>query len=369
MKVVSVVGARPNYMKVAPLVKRLRATPGVDSILVHTGQHYDSLMSDRFFMDLDLPEPDINLGIGPGTHAQQTAKALVGCEKLLQEHRPDWVIVVGDVNSTVACALAAAKLQIRIAHVEAGLRSFDRRMPEEVNRVLTDHLARLLFTHSEEADGNLIREGIPVTRICNVGNVMIDALLSSLERASQSTILEDLGVRTKSYALMTLHRPENVDRPETLLDILDAVSDVQELLPVIFPVHPRTQRCLEGIGPQRGTEFSSRFRRIDPLGYLDFLQLMRYASFVLTDSGGVQEETTFLGVPCITLRETTERPVTVRLGTNEVVGTNRERIRVACEKALSREGAPASIPPLWDGHTADRIVEMLLKAPLTEGDP
>lgn len=361
LHVLHVVGARPNFPKVAPIMRVMARQPAVfRQTLVHTGQHYDQQMSQVFFRDLQLPQPDVFLGIGAGTHAQQTARIMLAFEEVLQHRRPDLVIVVGDVNSTLACALVCAKLGVRLAHVEAGLRAGDRTMPEEINRVLTDQLADLLFTPSPDADANLLREGIPAERIHCVGNVMIDSLQQALPLAAQRPILAQLALQPHAYGLVTLHRPANVDDPAVLQRLLTALEQIGRELPLIFPVHPRTrQRLAEVIAPSAG------LRLIDPLGYLDCLQLTRHARLVLTDSGGLQEESSVLGVPCLTLRSTTERPITVTHGTNRVVGTQPDAILAAAADVLSRPlPAPARIPG-WDGHAAERVVEVLLRERIT----
>ena len=364
LKVLSVVGARPNFMKVAPIVEAMkRRKAEFAPLVVHTGQHYDAQMSDAFFRDLGLPRPDVYLGVGSGSHAVQTAAVLQKFEPVLLEEKPDWVLVVGDVNSTLACALCCAKLNIKVAHVEAGLRSRDRTMPEEINRLLTDQLADLLLTPSVDADENLLAEGIPRARIRFVGNVMIDSLFSQLQRAGASTVREDLSVEGKDYAALTLHRPSNVDDPATFSCILDALTKISKRLPVIFPVHPRTRARLTEFGFTDLVEGTKNLRLIEPLGYLDFLRLYSGARLVLTDSGGIQEETTALGIPCLTLRENTERPITVSMGTNLIVGTDTERITQAALNALDAptDKGQARIPPLWDGRTADRILDALLE--------
>lgn len=364
LKVINVVGARPNFMKVAPVVEAMeRRGSEFAPLVVHTGQHYDALMSDAFFKDLGLPRPDVYLGVGSGSHAQQTAAVMQLFEPVVLEHKPDWVLVVGDVNSTLACALVCSKLGIRVAHVEAGLRSRDRSMPEEINRILTDQLADLLLTPSADADVNLLAEGIPAGRIRLVGNVMIDSLLKHLAVAESSRVREEFGVEEREYAVVTLHRPSNVDDAETLRRILSALERVGERLPVIFPAHPRTQKNLSEFRLSEALNASGRVRVVEPLGYMDFLRLYSGARLVLTDSGGIQEETTALGIPCLTLRENTERPVTVELGTNRVVGTDDARIVAEAEAALerARTGEPPRVPPLWDGRTAERILDALLE--------
>jgi UDP-N-acetylglucosamine 2-epimerase (non-hydrolysing) len=332
-------------------------------LVVHTGQHYDERMSDAFFEDLGLPRPDVHLGVGSGSHARQTAAVMQLFEPVVERERPDWVLVVGDVNSTLACALVCAKMNVRVAHVEAGLRSRDRTMPEEVNRLLTDQLADLLLTPSEDADSNLLAEGIPAERIRLVGNVMIDSLLKHLEVSKRSRVRERLGVEGADYAVVTLHRPSNVDDPPKLARILSALERLGERLAVVFPAHPRTLKNLSAFGLLEGLRARGRVRLVEPLGYVDFLRLYSGARLVLTDSGGIQEETTALGIPCLTLRENTERPVTVELGTNRVVGTDEGRIVAEAFAALERQaaGARPRVPPLWDGHTAERILDALVE--------
>jgi UDP-N-acetylglucosamine 2-epimerase (non-hydrolysing) len=364
LKVLNVVGARPNFMKVAPIVEAMkRRAREFAPLVVHTGQHYDAQMSDAFFRDLGLPEPDVYLGVGSGSHAVQTAAVMQAFEPVLLEVKPDWVLVVGDVNSTLACALCCAKLNVRVAHVEAGLRSRDRTMPEEINRLLTDQVADLLLTPSKDADENLLAEGIPHERIRFVGNVMIDSLFGQLRRAEESTVREVLGVKDKDYAALTLHRPSNVDDPATFARILDALEQIGHRLPIIFPAHPRTRARLREFGFAERIERTKSLRLIEPLGYLDFLRLYSGARMVLTDSGGIQEETTALGIPCLTLRENTERPITVEMGTNAVVGTDTEKITSAAMAALDTptDKREARIPPLWDGRTAERILDALLQ--------
>ena len=355
MKILHVVGARPNFMKVAPILAQLRKRPGVSQVLVHTGQHYDAKMSDVFFQDLGMPDPDVHLGVGSGTHAQQTAKVMVEIEPVLLRERPEVVVVAGDVNSTIAVALTAAKLGIRIAHVEAGLRSRDWSMPEEVNRVLTDRLSHLLFTPSRDGDENLAQEGIAADRVHFVGNVMIDSLQAALPRARESRIHQQLDVHKGGYALATLHRPSNVDEPAALQRLLSALSEVSARIPVIFPIHPRTRARLPDVFEARG------LRLIEPLGYLDFLALIDGARLVMTDSGGIQEETTALGIPCLTLRENTERPVTVIEGTNQLVGTDPARVIPAAHAVLEGRAKKGRIPELWDGKAAERVAEILVR--------
>jgi UDP-N-acetylglucosamine 2-epimerase (non-hydrolysing) len=363
LKVINVVGARPNFMKVAPIVEAMkRREREFTPLVVHTGQHYDAAMSDAFFRDLDLPQPDVYLGVGSATHAAQTAAVMERFEPVVLQEKPDWVLVVGDVNSTLACALVCAKLGVRVAHVEAGLRSRDRSMPEEINRLLTDQIADLLFTPSADADENLRGEGIPEERIRLVGNVMIDSLYKHLERSRQSRIKEQLELADQSYAVLTLHRPANVDDDAAFRRILEALERISKQLPIVFPVHPRTRKTIAHLGLDERVEKIRKLRLIDPLGYLDFLSLYSGARLVLTDSGGIQEETSVLGIPCLTLRENTERPVTVTMGTNKIVGTDPEKIVAAALAALDEPIKPNISIPLWDGHTAERIVAALGEA-------
>ncbi len=358
VKVLNVVGARPNFMKMAPIIAEIgRRGDQISQVLVHTGQHYDEAMSASFFRDLGMPAPDINLEVGSGSHAEQTARVMLAFEKVLIEERPDWVVVVGDVNSTIACALVASKLGVRVAHVEAGLRSFDRSMPEEINRLLTDQLADLLLTPSPDGDANLLREGITRDRIVRVGNVMIDTLFGQLERARGLTILDDLNLRPGQFAVLTLHRPSNVDQRQSLAGIFGALGEIARELTVVFPAHPRTQARVRefGIEPPAGV------RMMQPLGYLEFLRLWSQSRMVLTDSGGLQEETTALGIPCLTLRENTERPITIEQGSNRLVGLDPARIVEAARDVLrTGQHAGARVPDLWDGRAAVRIVDALL---------
>ncbi len=355
MEVLHVVGARPNFMKIAPVMRALRGR-GVRQRLIHTGQHYDARMSDAFFADLRLPEPDAHLGGGAGTHAEQTARVMLAFERALTTGpRPDLVLVPGDVNSTLAAALVAVKLGLRVAHLEAGLRSFDRSMPEEHNRVLTDHLADLLLTPSADADENLLREGLARARIARVGNVMIDTLLENLPAARARRVAEKLGI-ADPYAVVTLHRPSNVDGVSALARLVGALVEIAALVPVVFPVHPRTRARLNH--PRLGGA-AAALRLCEPLGYLDFLSLASGARLVLTDSGGLQEETTALGIPCLTLRESTERPITVTEGTNTVVGTAPERIVTEARRALAGQGKTGRRPELWDGRAAERVAEAI----------
>jgi UDP-N-acetylglucosamine 2-epimerase (non-hydrolysing) len=370
MKIILVAGARPNFMKIAPLMAAFGERPEITPVLVHTGQHYDSAMSDLFFRELGIPMPDVNLGVGSASHAVQTAEIMRAFEPVVVKEKPDAVLVVGDVNSTIACGLVAVKLGIRLIHVEAGLRSFDRTMPEEINRILTDAISDLLFCSERSGVENLRREGISEEKIFMVGNVMIDTLLRNREKAEGSPILTDLDLNGgRPYAVVTLHRPSNVDDPVVLGRIMTALTDIAREMPVIFPVHPRTRVQLENgckVLPfpnwAKGCAPPSSLKLIDPLGYLDFLKLMAHARVVLTDSGGIQEETTILGTPCLTIRENTERPVTVEMGTNRLVGSDPERILAAYrELQKGRIKGPGAIsPPLWDGGAARRIAEIVL---------
>jgi UDP-N-acetylglucosamine 2-epimerase (non-hydrolysing) len=358
LRVMHVVGARPNYMKTAPIMARMRAFAGqIDQVLVHTGQHYDGNMSGVFFEELGLGTPDEFLGVGSGTHAEQTAHVMLSLDPVVVRYRPDWLMVVGDVNSTLACALVAAKRGVRVAHVEAGLRSRDRTMPEELNRLLTDQLADLLLTPSRDANENLLRENIPPSRIEFVGNVMIDTLVQMLPAARQRTILADLKLAPRKYCAVTLHRPFNVDHLPTLREILQTLGEIAESVPVVFAAHPRTRKRID----EAGLDLSdSRIHLLEPLGYLDCLALTDSARFVLTDSGGLQEETTYLGVPCLTLRPNTERPVTITEGTNRLVESTRSALLRAVDEVLSEDRIEAKRPELWDGNAAERIVNAVL---------
>jgi UDP-N-acetylglucosamine 2-epimerase (non-hydrolysing) len=362
MKMIVVAGARPNFMKVAPLMEAFRQRrpqrPDLQVLLVHTGQHYDPKMSDYFFEDLHIPEPDINLGVGSGSHAQQTARVMVAFEEVCIQQRPDWVIVVGDVNSTLACSITAKKLGIRVAHIEAGLRSRDMSMPEEINRLCTDVIADLLFTTDTLAGENLRREGVGEEKIRFVGNTMIDTLLRHLERAA--SIPRPDGLRDGEFAVLTLHRPGNVDDREVLAGIVGAIADISQKLPVVFPAHPRTLARLNEFGLMEQLRRNGSIRLIDPLSYLPFISLVMHCRMVLTDSGGIQEETTVLGIPCITMRPNTERPITCEVGTNILVGTDPACIRSAALSVLAGDRRPSSVPEKWDGHAAGRIVDALL---------
>ena len=353
-------------MKIAPIVKVLSQTKGVVRTLVHTGQHYDERMSQLFFSELSIPEPDLNLGVGSGSHAQQTGEIMKRFEPVCLEQRPDWVMVVGDVNSTLACALVASKLGIKVAHVEAGLRSFDRAMPEEVNRVLTDAISDALFVTEPSGVENLRREGIDSAKIHLVGNVMIDTLLRCRARAEASEILLDLGLQPKKYAVLTLHRPSNVDRREVFAGILDALETISHDMPVVFPIHPRSRNNLQATGLDERVARTEGLRLVDPLGYLDFLKLMADAAIALTDSGGIQEETTVLGIPCLTLRDNTERPITIAEGTNRLTGSSTAGILSGYREVFSGAPRGARAPHLWDGHAAERIVAALMETAIAE---
>jgi UDP-N-acetylglucosamine 2-epimerase (non-hydrolysing) len=357
-KVLHIVGARPNFMKVAPIHKAIAQRGQLTQILVHTGQHYDVKMSDVFFTDLGMAAPDVYLGVGSGSHAEQTARIMIELEKIFLREKPDLVSVVGDVNSTVAGALVASKMGIRISHVEAGLRSFDRTMPEEINRIVTDRISDLLLTPSPDADANLLKEGVDPSFIHFVGNVMIDTLLASKARAEKLTTLKDLGLTAGNYAVCTLHRASNVDDPKVLSGLLSALAHVAARLPILFPVHPRTRKMLADQGLSGMLERAPNLRLVEPMGYLEFLALTSQARLILTDSGGLQEESTALGVPCLTLRENTERPITVEQGTNLVVGTDPVRISQEADRILNGQGKQGRVPELWDGRSAERIAQL-----------
>ena len=356
VKVLHVVGARPNFMKAAPVYEALSAI-GTDQVVVHTGQHYDALMSDVFFSALEMPTPDVSLNVGSGSHAQQTSAIMSRFEPVVESHQPDLVLVYGDVNSTLAATLVCSKIGIRVGHVEAGLRSFDRSMPEEINRVITDQLADLLFTPSVDGNENLSREGVCADRVFLVGNVMIDTLIRFLPRADELYPALQPLLGNGNFGLVTLHRPSNVDLEVNFMPILETLEELCDRLMLVFPVHPRTRNKwhsrLEACHPN--------LRIIDPLGYLEFLALQKRAKVVITDSGGIQEETTYLGTPCLTLRENTERPVTITMGTNVLVGRDFGRLKSEFEKALDSDPGKRCIPPLWDGHAAERIAQIVCK--------
>jgi len=355
--IVHVIGARPNYMKIAPLMEALRAGSAFRQVLVNTGQHYDDMMARAFVRDLALPTPDHDLGVGSASHAVQTARVMIEFEKVCLTDRPDLVVVVGDVNSTVAASLVAAKLLIPVAHVEAGLRSRDRTMPEEINRIVTDRLSDLLLTPSADANENLRAEGVPDEKIHLVGNIMIDSLLRHLPMATLDRVRDRIPVAERGYAVLTLHRPSNVDDADVFKRILAAIRVIAESVPVVFPVHPRTRQRMQEFGVN-GT--LANVILTDPLGYIDFLSLTSHARLVLTDSGGLQEESTALGIPCLTLRENTERPITVSHGTNQIVGTSTDAILAGFRRSLSPV-APNARPDLWDGRTAERITRVLCR--------
>ncbi|MGA9471469.1 MAG: UDP-N-acetylglucosamine 2-epimerase (non-hydrolyzing) [Terriglobales bacterium] len=352
MNIFHIVGARPNFMKVAPVLRALKHHDKVVQTLIHTGQHYDVKMSDVFFEQLDIPAPDINLAVGSGTHAKQTAEIMVRFEPVVVERKPDLVLVFGDVNSTVAATLVCAKLGFRVGHVEAGLRSFDRTMPEEINRLVTDQLADMLFTPSEDGDENLRKEGIASEKIFRVGNVMIDSLVRLL-RAARKINHDNLPDR---YALVTLHRPANVDDSATLKGILESLLEVNRDLKVVFPAHPRTRQRIAEFGLSSG-----QLQVLDPLPYIDFLALQTRATVVITDSGGIQEETTYLGIPCLTVRENTERPITISMGTNVLVGRDRAKLSAELSKVLEGRAKKGTVPPLWDGKTGERIADVITR--------
>jgi len=367
MKIVLIVGARPNFMKIAPLIRAiekhnssLKKGKHIDSFLVHTGQHYDYQMSETFFEELKLPQPDIHLGIGSGTHAEQTGKTMIEIEKVLLNERPDLSIVVGDVNATLAGALAAAKLHIPVAHIEAGVRSNDKTMPEEINRLLTDHISDYLFTTSKYDDNNLRNEGISADKIFRAGNIMVDSLLYSKKIAQSSDILSQLGLERDGYALLTLHRPGNVDDKKSLTSIFTAIGDISQKIPVVFPVHPRTRRNIDAFGLERiCNKASNHLILTEPVGYLSFLNLEMNAKMVITDSGGVQVETTILGIPCLTLLDSPVWPVTHEQGTNILVGSDYRKLKEEFVKILSGKSKKGSIPELWDGKTAERIMDTI----------
>lgn len=360
IKIVCVCGARPNFMKIAPLMHAFGRHGDFQTLLVHTGQHYDHKMSQLFFEELGIPRPDINLEVGSGSHAVQTAETMKRFEPVVLEFRPDYVLVVGDVNSTIACGLVAVKLGIQLIHVEAGLRSFDRTMPEEINRILTDSISDLLFVTEPSAVENLRREGVDQKRIHFVGNVMIDTLLANRDKAEQSPIRRQLGIEARPYGVVTLHRPSNVDDPAALEAILEAFVEIQKDIALVFPLHPRTRKNLEGTPAGRRMESLKNLIVVEPLGYLDFLCLMSHATVVITDSGGIQEETTILGVPCMTLRENTERPVTITDGTNRLVPlTTKDILQHFRAIQRDRQSISGKQPKLWDGNAAERIVSVL----------
>jgi UDP-N-acetylglucosamine 2-epimerase (non-hydrolysing) len=366
MKILNIVGARPNFMKIAPLMREMRRHREITPMLVHTGQHYDVGMAGQFFKDLDIAPPDVSLEVGSGTHAFQTAEVMKRLEPILEREQPDVVLVVGDVNSTLAAAITAAKLRIRVAHVEAGLRSFDRSMPEEINRILTDAISDYLFVSEESGMRNLCAEGVAPEKMHLVGNVMIDSLEASRRLWTSSPVLEQMQLRKGQYGVVTLHRPANVDDIPTLQGLLTALLAVARRCQLIFPIHPRTKKGIESLPELRSKLYfgappapPSTIHCVDPLGYLDFMALVSSARMVLTDSGGIQEETTVLGVPCLTLRENTERPVTVTHGTNRIIGASPTKIIAEADNILGAPVPNIAPPPLWDGHASERIVRTL----------
>ncbi len=364
MKIISVVGARPNFMKVAPIhkafekYKKKNSNEEFTHLICHTGQHYDEKMSKVFFDDLELPRPDFYLGIGSGSHAEQTAGVMLAFEKILLVEKPDMIIVVGDVNSTIACSLVASKLGIKVAHVEAGLRSFDRSMPEEINRLLTDAISDFLFVTEKSGMQNLQNEGVDKQKVFFTGNVMIDSLVNYLDKADQSDILSDYNVEKGEYILVTLHRPANVDSPDFLKRVFVSLNSYAENVKIVFPVHPRTRQNIKQHGIDE--EISSNIIMTEPIGYIDFLSLVKNAKLIVTDSGGIQEESTYLGVQCITVRNNTERPVTVEVGTNHLIGTDWYDVDASVMKILSGITKKGKIPELWDGKAAERIVDIIL---------
>lgn len=358
--IVHVVGARPNYMKIAPIYRALEADGRPHQTLVHTGQHYSPEMSTHFFDELGMPRPDVNLNVGSGSHAEQTGRIMQAFEPVLLERQPDLVIVVGDVNSTIACALDAKKLDIAVAHVEAGLRSFDMRMPEEVNRVLTDRISDFLFTTEESGNQNLAAEGFPAERVHFVGNVMIDSLVAHLEKARSRDVLQRLGQQDQGYVLVTIHRPSNVDAEPVLRGLVATLIEASSRRHLLLPLHPRTRNNLERFDLYRQLADTAAITICEPLGYLDFLRCQAGAAAILTDSGGIQEESTYLGVPCITMRENTERPATITQGTNRLIGINHDEVLAALDEALAKTRGDHPVPPLWDGQAAVRIARILL---------
>jgi len=359
MRIVSVVGARPNFIKISPLIEEMAKYPALKNYLVHTGQHYHRTMDRVFFEDLSVPEPDVNLGVGSGTHAYQTAEIMKRIEPVFERERPDLVLVVGDVNSTLAAALTAAKMHKPVAHIEAGLRSFDKKMPEEINRLVTDHLSDFLFVTEEAGVDNLHKEGIPKSKIFLVGNVMIDVLVKNKPRIDKRKILEELGLETSSYGLLTLHRPSNVDEKATLGKCLELLAGITASLPLVFPIHPRTRKRLKEFRLLKKLNEMKRLKICEPLGYLDFVKLMSEARFVLTDSGGIQDEATFLGVPCLTLRTTTEHLASLSVGTNLLVGLEKGKVLQAVRKAVLTPKKEPPRMPYGDGQAAQRILSIL----------
>lgn len=361
MKIACVVGARPNFMKIAPILEEMKAYPNLKPLLIHTGQHYDYTMSQVFFDELDIPKPDVFLNVGSGTHAVQTAKIMIEFDKVIAEHKPDMVLVVGDVNSTLACSLVSSKLWIPIVHVEAGIRSYDRTMPEEINRVLTDVISDYLMTPTEDANKNLAKEGISQEKVILVGDVMIDTLIKYKDKAisASSGIMQELGLEKASYVIMTLHRPSNVDIKENFAGILEALWEIQKHIKIVFPIHPRTKNRISKFGFSDKVSQMKNLIILEPLGYLKFMGLMINSKFALTDSGGMQTESTVINIPCLTMRENTERPETIREGTNTLVGNDTQTIISESMKILEGKGKKGTYPKIWDGHTARRIAEII----------
>ncbi len=361
MKIINIVGARPNFIKIAPIMRQMRKSSIIEPILLHTGQHYDIEMSKRFFQELNIPSPDISLEVGSDSHAKQVARIMERFDDVCDSQKPDGILVVGDVNSTMACSLVAAKKGIKIIHIEAGIRSFDREMPEEINRMVTDAITDLLLPPSRDAVDNLLKEGHPASKIHLVGNIMIDTLMDSQAQIMKSEILRQLGIEDRNYALVTLHRPSNVDNISDFKRILLALSKIQERLPIVFPVHPRTRKILDDPELKAITGNMPRLVLCDPLGYFDFGRLVSGCRMVITDSGGIQEESTVYGIPCITIRENTERPITLWEGTNELAGTDTAKIIIFANQILDGKWKTGKIPELWDGHTAERIIRCIEK--------
>jgi UDP-N-acetylglucosamine 2-epimerase (non-hydrolysing) len=359
MKIINIVGARPNFIKIAPILRQMKKSRVINPVLLHTGQHYDIEMSKRFFQELNIPEPDISLEVGSDTHARQVAKIMERFDTVCDDQQPDAILVVGDVNSTMACSLVAVKKGIRVIHVEAGIRSYDREMPEEINRLVTDSIADLLLPPSKDAVENLLKEGHHPDHIRMVGNIMIDTLMDAQPRIGESQILPKLGIREKEYVLVTLHRPSNVDRVEDFKRILLAFLEIQKKFPLVFPVHPRTRKILENSELTEITRRMSNLILCDPLGYFDFGKLVKDSRMVITDSGGIQEESTVYGIPCITIRENTERPITVLEGTNELAGTDTAKIIDFASQIGEGKWKRGRVPELWDGHTAERIISAI----------
>lgn len=360
MKIINVVGTRPNFMKIAPIIRAMNNVDSIDHILVHTGQHYDHKMSKNFFDELEIPTPDVHLEVGSDTQTKQTAKIMIEFEKVCDAYQPDYILVVGDVNSTMACSVVAAKKNIEIVHVEAGIRSRDREMPEEINRLITDSITNYLLPPSQDAVENLLAEGHSKDKIALVGNVMIDTLLYSSEKIKASTILDEIGIEEKSYATLTMHRPSNTDDIHALSKILDALEQIQTNIPIIFPIHPRTEKMIKTFGLEERVNNMKNLKLLAPLGYFDFGKLIVDSKFVITDSGGIQEETTVYGIPCITIRKNTERPITITEGTNLLVGNDTMSIVNAADKILNGQWKKGNIPQFWDGKTAERIVDFLI---------